>query len=34
MTLVLGREQLEQTDFDEAERLIAGMVLASVGLPR
>jgi len=34
MTLVLGREQLEQTDFDEAERLIAGMVLAAVGLPR
>ncbi len=32
MTLVLDREQLEQSDFDDAERLITGMVLAAVGL--
>ena len=32
MTLVLDREQLQQSDFDDAERLITGMVLAAVGL--
>jgi TetR/AcrR family transcriptional regulator len=32
MTLVLDREQLEPSDFDDAERLITGMVLAAVGL--
>ncbi|WP_296946414.1 TetR/AcrR family transcriptional regulator [uncultured Massilia sp.] len=33
MTLVLGREQLAQDDFDDAERLVTAMVLAAVGLP-
>jgi TetR/AcrR family transcriptional regulator len=32
MTLVLDREQLQPSDFDDAERLITGMVLAAVGL--
>jgi TetR/AcrR family transcriptional regulator len=32
MTLVLDRDQLQQSDFDDAERLITGMVLAAVGL--
>lgn len=32
MTLVLDREQLLPSDFDDAERLITGMVLAAVGL--
>ena len=32
MTLVLDREQLKPSDFDDAERLITGMVLAAVGL--
>lgn len=32
MTLVLGRERLEQQDYDAAERLVTGMVLAAVGL--
>jgi TetR/AcrR family transcriptional regulator len=32
MTLVLDREQLQPSDFDDAERLITGMVLATVGL--
>jgi len=32
MTLVLDRDQLQQSDFDDAERLIMGMVLAAVGL--
>jgi len=33
MQLVLGQPQLGQPDFDAAERLITGMVLAAVGLP-
>ena len=33
MQLVLDRPQLAQDDFDQAERLITGMVLAAVGLP-
>jgi TetR/AcrR family transcriptional regulator len=33
MALVLGREQLEERDFEDAETLIARMVLAAVGLP-
>jgi TetR/AcrR family transcriptional regulator len=32
MTLALGREQLAPGDFDDAEQLIVGMVLAAVGL--
>jgi TetR/AcrR family transcriptional regulator len=32
MTLVLDREQLLPSDFDDAERLITSMVLAAVGL--
>jgi len=32
MTLVLDRDPLQQSDFDDAERLITGMVLAAVGL--
>jgi TetR/AcrR family transcriptional regulator len=32
MTLVLDRDQLQPSDFDDAERLITGMVLAAVGL--
>jgi TetR/AcrR family transcriptional regulator len=32
MTLVLDREQLQPSDFDDAERLITTMVLAAVGL--
>lgn len=32
MTLVLDREHLQPSDFDDAERLITGMVLAAVGL--
>jgi TetR/AcrR family transcriptional regulator len=32
MTLVLDREQLQPSDFDDAERLITNMVLAAVGL--
>jgi TetR/AcrR family transcriptional regulator len=32
MTLVLDREQLQPSDFDDAERLITSMVLAAVGL--
>jgi TetR/AcrR family transcriptional regulator len=32
MTLVLDREQLQPSDFADAERLITGMVLAAVGL--
>lgn len=32
MTLVLDRDSLAQADFDDAERLITGMVLAAVGL--
>jgi len=34
MQLVLDQPQLGQPDFDEAERLITGMVLAALGLPR
>ncbi|HEX8788973.1 MAG TPA: TetR/AcrR family transcriptional regulator [Telluria sp.] len=34
MQLVLDRPQLGQGDFDEAERLITGMVLAALGLPQ
>lgn len=33
MALVLDRPALQPTDFDDAERLITGMVLAAVGLP-
>lgn len=33
IALVLGREQLEERDFEDAETLIARMVLAAVGLP-
>lgn len=32
MTLVLDRETLGQADFEAAERLVTGMVLAAVGL--
>jgi TetR/AcrR family transcriptional regulator len=32
MTLVLDRDPLQPSDFDDAERLITGMVLAAVGL--
>ena len=32
MTLVLDRDPLEPSDFDDAERLITNMVLAAVGL--
>jgi TetR/AcrR family transcriptional regulator len=32
MALVLGRDGLMQQDFDDAERLVTGMVLAAVGL--
>ena len=32
MTLVLDRDKLRPSDFDDAERLITGMVLAAVGL--
>jgi TetR/AcrR family transcriptional regulator len=32
MTLVLDRDKLQPSDFDDAERLITGMVLAAVGL--
>jgi len=32
MTLVLDRDPLQPADFDDAERLITGMVLAAVGL--
>jgi TetR/AcrR family transcriptional regulator len=32
MTLVLDRDSLQPSDFDDAERLITGMVLAAVGL--
>jgi TetR/AcrR family transcriptional regulator len=32
MTLVLDRDTLQPSDFDDAERLITGMVLAAVGL--
>jgi len=32
MTLVLDRDKLQPADFDDAERLITGMVLAAVGL--
>ena len=32
MTLVLGREQLDERDFADAERLVTNMVLAAVGL--
>jgi TetR/AcrR family transcriptional regulator len=34
MTLVLDRDSLAQADFDDAERLIIGMVLAAVGLQK
>lgn len=34
MQLVLDRPQLGQNDFDEAERLITGMVLGALGLPK
>jgi TetR/AcrR family transcriptional regulator len=34
MQLVLDQPQLGQPDFQEAERLITGMVLAAVGLPK
>ena len=34
MQLVLDQPQLGQSDFDEAERLITGMVLAALGLPK
>jgi TetR/AcrR family transcriptional regulator len=33
MQLVLDQPQLGQPDFDEAERLITGMVLGALGLP-
>jgi TetR/AcrR family transcriptional regulator len=33
MALVLERDQLAQQDFEDAETLIAGMVLAAVALP-
>jgi TetR/AcrR family transcriptional regulator len=33
MALVLGRDQLAQADFDEAEKLITRMVLAAVAVP-
>jgi len=33
MALVLDRPALQPADFDDAERLITGMVLAAVGLP-
>jgi TetR/AcrR family transcriptional regulator len=33
MALVLGRDQLAQADFDEAETLITRMVLAAVAVP-
>jgi TetR/AcrR family transcriptional regulator len=32
MTLVLDRDRLQPADFDDAERLITGMVLGAVGL--
>jgi TetR/AcrR family transcriptional regulator len=32
MTLVLDRDSLQPSDFDDAERLITGMVLSAVGL--
>ena len=34
MQLVLDQPQLGQSDFDEAERLITGMVLGALGLPK
>ena len=34
MQLVLDRPQLGQSDFDDAERLITGMVLGALGLPK
>ena len=34
MQLVLDQPQLGQPDFDDAERLITGMVLGALGLPR
>jgi TetR/AcrR family transcriptional regulator len=34
MQLVLGQPELGQPDFQEAERLITGMVLAALGLPK